>query len=213
MKLSPLHSWFQGRVRVLVPLVALGFLLFGSGGGADRSTNLKAGQAASSTTLAEAIDLAGHSINPFEGKAKVTVFIFVNPECPISNRYAPEIQRMAKAFEPKDATFWLVYPDPDLSTETIRKHLKEYGYSLRALRDPRHLLVKRSQAKVTPGAAVFRADGRLVYHGRIDDRFVDFGKERFAPTERDLENAVKACLANKTVSRAVTKAIGCYIAE
>ena len=143
----------------------------------------------------------------------MTVLIFVNPECPISNRYAPEIQRMAKAFEPKNATFWLVYPDPDLLTETIQKHLKEYGCSLRALRDPRHLLVKRSQAQVTPEAAVFTADGRLAYHGRIDDRFVDFGKERFAPTERDLEDAVKACLANKAVPRAATKAIGCYIAE
>ncbi len=141
------------------------------------------------------------------------MLIFVNPECPISNRYAPEIQRLAQAFEAKDAAFWLVYPDPDLKVETIQKHLKEYGYSLRALRDPGHHLVKRSQVQVTPEAAVFVADGRLVYHGRIDDRYVDFGKERFAPTERDLETAVKACLANKTVPRAATKAIGCYIPE
>ena len=112
------------------------------------------------------IDLAGHSVNPFGAKTKVTVLIFLNPDCPISNRYAPEIQRLAKAFEPKDATFWLVYPDPDLWIETIQKHLKEYGYSLRALRDPRHVLVKRSHAQVTPEAAVFTADDRLVYRGR-----------------------------------------------
>jgi hypothetical protein len=159
------------------------------------------------------IDLAGQAVNPFEGKAKLTVLIFLNPECPISNRYAPEIQRLAKAFEPNDATFWLVYPDRDLSIETIQKHLKEYGYSLRALRDPRHLLVRRAHAQVTPEAAVFTADGNLAYHGRIDDRYVDFGKERYAPTERDLESAVKACLANKPVLRASTKAIGCYIPE
>ena len=208
MKHSHFHRWATGCAGVAIASLGMSFFLVASASERDAKPGAEI-----SATLTNVIDLRGHSVNPFEGQAKVIVFIFVNPECPISNRYAPEIQRLAKAFEPRDATFWLVYPDPDLSGETIQKHLKEYGYSLRAVRDPRHLLVKKSQVQVTPEAAVFVADGRLVYHGRIDDRYVDFGKERFAPTERDLETAIRACLANKAVPRAATKAIGCYIPE
>jgi hypothetical protein len=182
-------------------------------GAAANDQGFKSGQPALTAPRDQVFDLTGRSVDPLQAAAKVTVLIFVNPECPISNRYAPEIQRLAKAFVEKGATFWLVYPDAGLSPETIRKHLKEFGYSLPALRDPHHFLVKQSQAKVTPEAAVFNAKGRLLYNGRIDNRYVDFGKERFAPTERDLENAIKACLANQPVSRATTKAIGCYISE
>lgn len=209
---SHFQSWFVGCARGVAAVVGLGCLCIASNA-PDKDAKAKTEPAPTSATLADVVDLAGLAANPFDGKAKVTVLVFLNPVCPISNRYAPEIQRLAKAFEPKDAVFWLVYPDRDLSVETIQRHLREYGYSLRALHDPRHLLVKRAQAQVTPEAAVFTAYGRLIYHGRIDDRYVDFGKERFAPTERDLESAVKACLANKAVARAATKAIGCYIPE
>jgi hypothetical protein len=52
-----------------------------------------------------------------------------------------------------------------------------------------------------------------VYHGRIDDRFIDFGKSRTQPTTHDLSSAIEAVLAGKQVSSAVTKAIGCYISD
>src|SRR5207249_9516148 len=55
---------------------------------------------------------------PFElASAKVFVFIFVSTDCPISNRYAPEIRRVEGKFAPAGVRFWLVYPDPDRSEE------------------------------------------------------------------------------------------------
>jgi hypothetical protein len=52
-----------------------------------------------------------------------------------------------------------------------------------------------------------------VYHGRIDDRFVDLGRERPAPTERDLFNALTAIVAGKPVARAATQPVGCFISD
>ncbi|MCI0537865.1 MAG: redoxin domain-containing protein [Verrucomicrobiales bacterium] len=213
LKASRFQHSLSDHARTAFTRVALAGILFSFVGAAEREPEEQTRPATAPTAPADVTDLAGRQADPFQRKAKVTVLIFVNPECPISNRYAPEIQRLAKTFQPNDTSFWLVYPDPDLSVEVIQQHLNQYGLSLPALRDPRHVLVKRSQARVTPEAAVFRADSRLVYHGRIDDRYVDLGKERFAPTERDLELAVKACLANKAVHRPATKAIGCYIPE
>jgi hypothetical protein len=38
-----------------------------------------------------ATDLDGHPVNPFSSDAQATVLLFVQTDCPISNRYAPTI--------------------------------------------------------------------------------------------------------------------------
>jgi len=81
------------------------------------------------------------------------------------------------------------------------------------LRDPTHALVRIAHSQVTPEAAVFSRSGTLVYHGRIDDRFVSLGKERPAPTKRDLETALTATLEGKPVNPPTTQAFGCYIGD
>ena len=65
---------------------------------------------------------------------------------------------------------------------------------------------------VTPEAAVY-AGGRVVYHGRIDDRYVDLGLERPAAQVHDLADALSAVVAGQPVKHPVTQAVGCYIAD
>ncbi len=160
------------------------------------------------------LDLAGRPVDPFRATdSKVIVFVFVRTDCPISNRYAPEIQRLYDEFSPKGVMFWLVYPDPHESAATIRKHLREYGYRCRALRDPRHALVRMAKAQFTPEAAVFLSDRRMVYRGRIDDRYIDFGKARPMPTTHDLEGALQAALQGTSIANPATPVVGCYISD
>ena len=159
------------------------------------------------------LDLSGQEVDPLQPHgAKVVVFLFVRTDCPISNRYAPEVRRLNQKFAGRGVGFRLVYTDPDESVEMIRQHLKAYAYRLEVLRDPRHALVKLAGVRVTPEAAVFVA-GRRVYRGRIDNRFVAFGKTRPAPTVHDLEAALEAILQGKPVASETTTAIGCYIPE
>jgi len=158
-------------------------------------------------------DLDGSRVNPLSGDAKATVFLFTRSDCPISNRYAPEVGRLHERFSRLDVEFWLVYLDPDETTETIRRHMKEYGYRLGALRDPGHELVRRTGAKVTPEAVVFDGSGAMVYRGRIDDRYTAFGKARVAATRHDLEDALLAVLDGRPVRESTTKAVGCFIAD
>jgi hypothetical protein len=144
---------------------------------------------------------------------KATVFVFIRTDCPISNRYAPEVRRLNEKFANTGVKFWLVYPDPGESTDVIRHHVKEYHYRLSALRDPEHKLVKITGAQVTPEAAVFLANGRMVYRGRIDNRYVAFGKTRPSPTARDLEQVLQDILEGKQVTSKTTTAIGCFIPD
>lgn len=141
------------------------------------------------------------------------MFVFARSDCPISNRYAPEVRRLYEEYSPRGVAFWLVYPDPDETGESIRGHLESYGYPLEALRDARHRLVALTGAEVTPEAAVFLADGELVYRGRIDDRYVNFGMARPEPRRRDLEEVLEAVAAGRRPEPRTAPAVGCAIRE
>lgn len=156
-------------------------------------------------------DLAGKAVQLFDS-GKPTVMVFVRTDCPISNRYAPELERLYREYS-GHAAFYLVYADPAETAGAIRKHMSDYGYTFGALRDPDHELVKLAKARVTPEAAVFSARGELLYHGRIDDRYIDFGKYRPEPTVHDLEDALRAVVAGKPVKIPSTRAIGCFLAD
>jgi hypothetical protein len=169
--------------------------------------------ACASAGVAEPTDLFGKPVHLFPaGHSRITVLIFVRTDCPISNRYAPEIERVYRSYAGK-ADFYLVYADSSESPTAIRGHLLEYGYTLPALRDPGHQLVALAKARVTPEAAVFSSRGELLYHGRIDNRYVDFGKAMAQATSHDLENALQAALAGRPVIPASTHAIGCFLAD
>jgi hypothetical protein len=143
----------------------------------------------------------------------MTVLIFVSIDCPVSNRYAPEIKRLYSEFADRGVRFRLVYPNPLDVEDAIGRHVREYGYPPIAERDSDHTLVKMAGATITPEAAVFDSGGRLVYLGRIDDRFVELGRERPAATRHDLRNAITALVAGKPVSPSRTQAVGCFIAD
>jgi hypothetical protein len=151
----------------------------------------------------------GRIAKPFAVTNVAVAFVFVGTECPISNRYAPELQRLQARFPA--IRFWLVYPNISEADEAVTKHAQEFRHRAEVLRDPKHKLVKLARARVTPEAAVFSPRGELLYHGRIDDRYVEFGKERPEPTTRDLENALEAVLNGKAPAPPVKPAVGCPI--
>src|ERR1035438_9519827 len=72
------------------------------------------------------LDLADRQVDPLApAESRATVFIFTRTDCPISNRYAPEIQRIYREFD-THVMFWLVFVDPDQTSDAIRQHLQEY---------------------------------------------------------------------------------------
>jgi len=145
---------------------------------------------------------------------RAIVFLFTSTECPISNRYAPEVRRIVSMFGSQGVVFRLVYPNPAEQSPAIREHIAAFGYgdAMQPLRDPSLALVKYVKATVTPEAAVV-VGNRVVYVGRIDDRYVDLGLERPAPTTHDLADAIAATLAGRPVAHPTTQAVGCYIAD
>src|SRR6185295_7814221 len=70
-------------------------------------------------------DLDNRLVDPFLAAetSKAIVFLFTSIDCPISNRYAPVVQRLYQTFAAQGAAFWLVYPNPAESPAAIRDHL------------------------------------------------------------------------------------------
>lgn len=162
---------------------------------------------------AATLDLAGNVRDPFQSPARARVFVFVRTDCPISNRYAPELRRLFSEFEDQSVEFWVVYADPDETARDISKHIADYGFPGKPLRDPHHELVKRAHVVAAPEAAVFDSDGKLVYHGRIDDLWVDAGTARPIARTHDLDDAISAVLEGRPIQHPETRAIGCALAD
>jgi hypothetical protein len=160
--------------------------------------------------------LDGTTVDPLAvgGEVKAIVFLFTSTDCPISNRYAPEVHRLVDQYGQKGVQFRLVYPNPADTASSIREHMTAFSYAggIEAYRDPKQTLVKFVGATITPETAVV-VNGRVVYRGRIDNRYVDLGLERPAATKHDLGDALAAILAGKPVAEPVTQAVGCFIAD
>jgi hypothetical protein len=181
--------------------------------GCSKSTGSPEAKATTARGVA-LMDLEGREYHPFEdSQARAIVFLFVRTDCPVSNRYAPEVRSMFHDYREQGVDFWLVYPDPDATVEAIDKHLEEYRHPLPALRDPRHTLVDLTGVTITPEVAVFVPGSELVYRGRIDDRYVDFGKTRARATRHDLRQALDAVLSGEPIAHPRTQAVGCFIAD
>ena len=143
---------------------------------------------------------------------KALVLIFTRTDCPISNRYAPEIQRLYRKYSAQGIEFRLIYPERDLSADALERHRREYGYEMPGVLDPEHRYVSKAGARTTPEAVLFTG-GQLVYRGRIDDRYLDVTKSKQKPERRDLEEALAAVVAGKAPLVKETPAVGCAIED
>jgi len=157
-------------------------------------------------------DIKGKNHTPFaSAKTKAVVFVFLLRDCPVSNVYSPEITRIHREYSKKGVALYLVHPDRDTDAKSALAHASEYKLTTPVVLDHDHKLTRLADAQVTPAAAVFDAKGRLVYRGRIDNLYADFGKKRAKPTRHDLRDTLDALLAGKRLAKRTTKAVGCYI--
>jgi thiol-disulfide isomerase/thioredoxin len=157
-------------------------------------------------------DTEGVEHHPSEwAQARAVVLFFVTTDCPLSNGYAPEMNRIQQAYAPRGVRFYAVQGDTTIPDEEVRRHAHEFGYRFPALLDPRQILARHTGATVTPEAVALSADGAVLYLGRIDNRVEDFGKTRVEATEFDLRDALDAILAGRLVPHPRTRALGCAI--
>ncbi|KDA53524.1 hypothetical protein EG19_04795 [Thermoanaerobaculum aquaticum] len=97
------------------------------------------------------------------------------------------------------------YPDDDM--EHMIAQAKEHGYRFPYVMDATSDVARAFGATRTPEAFLFDAQGKLVYHGAIDDN----AEKPQEVKKTYLADALAAVVAGKPVPVAETKALGCSI--
>ena len=160
---------------------------------------------------APAFDLKTLDGKPFsladaEKSNAYVVLMFIATQCPYSNAYNDRMRDMAATYLKKGVLFVGINSNKTESVEETAAHAKQHGFAFPVLKDPGNKVADLYGASHTPEIYVVGKDGKLLYHGRIDDS-TDTAKV----TTHDLANALDELLAGQPVAKAETKAFGCSI--
>lgn len=138
------------------------------------------------------------------------VAIFLNTECPISQKYTLPLEQMSKAF-PSFAFVGVFtkWEDP----KAIEAFAQEYQLTIPLVLDQHNTLVRQLNATVTPEAFVLGNNGEVLYHGAINNWFYALGKARAQATENYLEDALQSAMTGDTSYRRQTEPVGCIIQQ
>jgi peroxiredoxin len=153
----------------------------------------------------------GRAVELSAPKGGVSALIFYSSECPISNAYSPTLNRLVEEFPAASLRLVGVCVDPDLSAAEVATHAKDFGLKFPVVHDKDLAVATQLGATITPEAFVLDDQGRVRYHGRIDDQFAARQKRNLNPVTRELHDAIAAVLAGRAVSPA--EVVGCPISK
>jgi hypothetical protein len=159
------------------------------------------------------VDATGVARRPLAAPDGALAVVFlVSYDCPISNRYGPEIGRICAAYGSRGVSCRLVYVDTSLGDTDALTHAREHGHGdYPVFVDREHTLVRTLDAQIAPEVIVL-SRGVSAYRGRIDDQAVAWGVSRRQVRTHDLRDTLDALLAGRTPLVARTQPVGCFIA-
>ena len=160
---------------------------------------------------APAFDLKTLDGKPFsladaEKSNQYVVLMFIATQCPYSNAYNERMRDLAASYLKKGVLFVGINSNKTESVEEAAAHARQHGFAFPVLKDPSNKVADLYGASHTPEVYVVGKDGKLVYHGRIDN-----SEDLSKVTTHDLSNALDELLAGQPVAKAETKAFGCSI--
>ena len=144
-----------------------------------------------------------------ENGAGPAALVFVGGDCPVSARYLGEMNGFAEAAEAAGIDFYLVLSNPRRTWSDARQLRDDYGLRMPVLLDPSGDLAARLKPVTLAEAFVISEDDRMIYRGRIDDRFAGVGQLRRVIRSHDLLDAFAATGDPQAQPRA-TAPVGCY---
>lgn len=147
-----------------------------------------------------------------EKNAKANVVVFLNFQCPISNRYVSVLNSFAEKYSNQGVLFAGVVCDVE-SAEELDRHSREFVVNFKLYYDPQHLVAKHFLAETTPQCFLMDSGKMLRYTGAIDDQYQDRTTRLKTVKTPYLANAIEKVLANKPVELQLTQAFGCALTK
>jgi len=144
--------------------------------------------------------------------AQGTLVVFTCNHCPFAKMWEKRIVELGNSYAAKGVGVVAINAnDPKVaeedSYEVMQQRAKDRGMEFPYVVDATSGLARAFGATKTPEAFLFDKDGKLVYHGAVDDN----GQEPAKVENAYLKNALDAVVAGKDVTVKETKSIGCGI--
>jgi peroxiredoxin len=178
-------------------------------------------------TLVQSVDLPlgspmpAFSLNDPSGKkfssstllaGKGLLVVFICNHCPYAKAQWPRLMRLAEEFVGSGintvAINSNIHPDyPEDAPQRMIELVSELGISFPYLVDDSQEVARAFRAQCTPDPYLFDGQGRLFYHGRIDDNWQDDK----AVQRQDLRGAMAALVGGENPPTAQQPSMGCSI--
>lgn len=197
-------------IRTLLALVAA--LALATPALADDSAGIALGSPAPlSDVKMKSVDGREYTLASVAGK-KGTLVVFTCNTCPWAQAWQTRIAAIGnEAVQRGFGVVAINANDPAVNAgddfPAMVARAKKLGLKFPYLVDASSDVARAFGATRTPEAYLFDAQGKLVYHGTVDDN----GRDPGAVKERWLQDAVIAVAAGHAVPTAETKAMGCSI--
>lgn len=197
------------KISVLLAVIAVAVIISSN---SSSTAGYKAGDKAIDFKLKN-VDDKLVSLSNFEG-AKGFIVVFTCNHCPFSVKYEDRIIKLNQKYASQGYPVIAINPNnetayPDDSFENMKIRAKEKGFTFPYLRDESQEIAKTYGALKTPHIYILRKAGTdllVEYIGAIDDN-----TEEADVSEKFAENALNALLANKSIAKKETRAVGCGI--
>lgn len=137
---------------------------------------------------------------------KGNIFIWMNAECPICNKYPNIWKKLALEFP--QFTFIGVFTSYEES-KMAKGFIKKYKIPFQWFIDKENRLAHFLKVTTTPEVLFLDAKAKIMYRGATDDWFYALGKTKTVPQHLYLKNALTAQLNNQPVLIFKTDPIGC----
>lgn len=144
-------------------------------------------------------------------KNKASVFIFLAPDCPLSQSYTLTLNEFSKTYLKNKISFYGIFPGTFYSIEKIKYFQQKYLIEFPLLLDTNYALTRLFNANITPEVFVVDSICHVLYCGRIDNWAYEVSKKRANITEHNLQDALDSIISNKPVAVKKTPAVGCFI--
>jgi peroxiredoxin len=148
---------------------------------------------------------AERSLKSLAGK-NGAVLIFISVQCPVSNGYNERMEKLAEDYKARGVSVIGINSNVTEPVSAVKAHAADKHFTFTILKDDGNKIADRLGATRTPEAYVIDANGKLVYHGRIDN-----SQNTANITSNDLRDALDELLSGKAVSKTGGAAFGCSI--
>ncbi len=111
---------------------------------------------------------AEHSLKSLTGKHGA-VLIFISVQCPVSNGYNERMKKLAEDYQARGINVIGINSNVTEPISAVKAHAADKHFTFTVLKDDGNKIADRLGATRTPEAYVIDANGKLVYHGRIDN--------------------------------------------